>query len=169
MRGGGRNTGEDSGFRGGLCPSPPPPPSGAPSTGLAYLTMLDHRSVLVLEHPGPALLGPSLLQNPIWVPEVGLGLPGCEQFSFFMALSWHMEVLRPGVASKLQLRPMPQRHQRRILNPLCRPGIEPSPPRVSYTWSSFGTKSSSSFSSSTSLESFSALRPTSSSPETTQV
>ena len=26
MRGGGRNTGEDSGFRGGLCPSPPPPP-----------------------------------------------------------------------------------------------------------------------------------------------
>lgn len=39
---------------------------------------------------------------------------------------------------------------------------------TSYTWSSFGTKSSSSFSS-TSLESFSALEPTSSSPETTQV
>lgn len=40
--------------------------------------------------------------------------------------------------------------------------------RTSYTWSSFGTKSSSSFSSSISLEScFSALEPTSSSPETT--
>ena len=41
---------------------------------------------------------------------------------FFWLLLWHMEVLRPGIKSELQLQPMPQLQQCWIFTSLCHKG-----------------------------------------------
>ena len=47
--------------------------------------------------------------------------------SFWLRLQ-HMEVPRPAIKSKPQLRPMPQLQQYLIFNPMHQAGIEPMPP-----------------------------------------
>ena len=52
-----------------------------------------------------------------WVPALSsaLNLQSCLLFLFFWQHPWHMEVPCPGIESKLQLLPMPQLQQHRIL------------------------------------------------------
>ena len=50
--------------------------------------------------------------------------------------SWHTEVPRPGIESKLQVQPTPQlQQQHQILNPLCHGGNSPLPFLKSCSWS----------------------------------